>query len=51
MSGMARVIAQIMSQPISDDQSTAETMERGTEWAARTVSSEVWAEASYPVIV
>ena len=35
-SGMASVIAQIITQPISDDHSTAETMPRGTEWAART---------------
>ncbi|OIQ73744.1 hypothetical protein GALL_446180 [mine drainage metagenome] len=39
-------MAQTMTQPISEDHSTDETMARGTECAAFTVSSEVWAEAS-----
>src|SRR3990167_4181675 len=45
-SGIASVMAQIMIQPTSDDQNTAETMPAGTEVAADLVSSEVWAEAS-----
>ena len=40
------MIALTMTQPISDDQITELTMPEGTEWAARSVSSEVWAEAS-----
>ena len=51
MSGMASVIAQIITQPTSDDHRTAETMPLGTTTAAFFVSSAVWAEASYPVIV
>ncbi len=46
MSGMASVMAQIMIQPTSDDQSTAETMPFGTDMAAFLVSSDVCAEAS-----
>ena len=43
---LASVMAQIMTQPTSEDQTTAETMPCGTEWAAFLVSSEVCAEAS-----
>ena len=46
ISGIARVMAQIMTQPISDDQITALMMPLGTEVAAFLVSSEVCAEAS-----
>ena len=46
MSGIASVMAQIMIQPTIEDQNTAVTMPRGTEWAALRVSSDVWAEAS-----
>ena len=45
-SGIASVIAQIMIQPTSEDQITAETMPRGTEVAAFLVSSDVCADAS-----
>ena len=46
MSGIASMMAQSMTQPISDDHSTDDTMPRGTECAALSVSSEVCAEAS-----
>ena len=39
-------MAQIMIQPMKEDQNTAVTMPLGTEVAAFLVSSEVWAEAS-----
>ncbi len=40
------MMAQIITQPISEDHSTADTMPLGTEMAAFLVSSDVWAEAS-----
>ena len=40
------MIAQIITQPTSEDHRTAETMPLGTDMAAFFVSSEVWAEAS-----
>ena len=46
MSGTASMMAEIITQPTSDDHSTAETMPLGTELAASWVSSEVCAEAS-----
>ena len=51
MSGMASVIEKIITQPTKDDQNTACTIPFGTEAAALTVSSDVCADASYPVIV
>nr|WP_281177574.1 hypothetical protein [Rubellimicrobium mesophilum] len=46
MLGIISTKAQSMIQPAKPDHQTDETMPRGTEWAARIVSSEVWAEAS-----
>ncbi len=40
------MMAETMTQPISEDQTTEVTMPRGTEVAAPLVSSDVCAEAS-----
>src|SRR4051794_873974 len=50
-SGMASTTATSITQPATPDTSTERTMPRGTLWAAPTVSSEAWAEASKPVTV
>ncbi len=46
MLGSISTKALSISQPNSSDQTTDITIPRGTEWAACTVSSEVWADAS-----
>src|SRR5436190_5547731 len=51
MSGTANTIAASMIQPAIPERSTERTMPRGTLIAAPIVSSEMWAEASKPVIV
>ena len=51
MLGSIRTNEQSMIQPAKPDQKTEEIIPAGTECAAFTVSSEVCADASYPVIV
>jgi hypothetical protein len=50
-SGIASMMAETMTQPTRDDHITEDMIALGTEWAAFLVSSDVWAEASYPVMV
>ena len=51
MSGIAITRAASITQPASAETTTARMIARGTSWAAPTVSSAAWAEASNPVIV
>ena len=48
---MATITALKRIQPKTPDTRTDRTIARGTWWAAPTVSSDVWAEASKPVMV
>ena len=51
MLGIISTNAHSMTQPNTPDHSTDDTIPAGTWWAAFTVSSDVCADASYPVIV
>jgi hypothetical protein len=51
VSGMARMNDAARKNPKSSDQKTECSMPRGTVCRALSVSSDVWAEASKPVIV